>query len=52
MPKGNPPQEHYEAQLREALGLGADFEGGWPELLEVVRNDYRQLRAARKALEI
>ena len=45
-------REECERQLRDALGLGPDFDGGWSELLEVVRNDLRQLRAARKALEL
>lgn len=46
------PAEEFISQLRNALGLGPDFEGGWSELLEVVRNDYKQLREVRKALEL
>lgn len=45
------PHEWYVEQLREALGLSLDFEGGWVELLGVVKNDYRLLRAVRAALE-
>lgn len=45
------PEPEHLAQLREALGLGDDFEGGWIELLQVVRDDYRLLREIRKVLE-